>query len=113
LQGWREDWAECTLVLISATIKGRTKLVRFGDRVRASVQRWRELLVEIKRRGLPIRPWIAAGDEALGSWKVLDELFSADIIRDVGRKKALTYSTRYSSLAVRHDGSLTRDLSSA
>jgi hypothetical protein len=67
LQGWIEDQAECTLVLISATLKGRTKLVRFDDRVRESVQRWRELLVEIKRRGLFIQPGLQPVTRRLAS----------------------------------------------
>jgi len=43
--------------------------------VRESAQSWRELLVEVKRRGLKIAPEIAVGDGALGFWKALDEIF--------------------------------------
>ncbi|MBA1159180.1 IS256 family transposase [Microvirga mediterraneensis] len=75
LQARMEDQAECILVLIGATPEGKKELVGFQAGVRESAQSWRELLVEIKRRGLTIAPRIAVGDGALGFWKALDELF--------------------------------------
>ena len=42
--------------------------------MRESAQSWRELLVDVKRRGLAIAPEIAVGDGALGFWKALDEV---------------------------------------
>jgi putative transposase len=75
LQARMEDQAECILVLIGATPEGRKELVGFQSGVRESAQSWRELLVEIKRRGLSLAPRIAVGDGALGFWKALDELF--------------------------------------
>ncbi len=75
LQARMEDHAECILVLIGATPEGKKELVGFQAGVRESAQSWRELLVEIKRRGLSISPRIAVGDGALGFWKALDELF--------------------------------------
>src|SRR3954453_4527246 len=75
LQARMEDQAECMLVLIGATPEGKKELVGFQAGVRESAQSWRELLVEIKRRGLTIPPRLAVGDGALGFWKALDELF--------------------------------------
>jgi transposase-like protein len=75
LQVRMEDHAECMLVLIGATPEGKKELVGFQAGVRESAQSWRELLVEIKRRGLSLAPEIAVGDGALGFWKALDELF--------------------------------------
>jgi putative transposase len=75
LQARLEDHAECMLVLIGATPEGRKELVGFQVGVRESAQSWRELLVEVKRRGLTAAPEIAVGDGALGFWKALDELF--------------------------------------
>ncbi len=43
--------------------------------MRESAQSWRELLVDVKRRGLSIAPEIAVGDGALGFWRALDEVF--------------------------------------
>jgi putative transposase len=75
LQARMEDHSECMLVLIGATPEGKKELVGFQAGVRESTQSWRELLVEITRRGLSIPPQIAVGDGALGFWKALDELF--------------------------------------
>ena len=70
-----EDHAECMLVLIGATPEGKKELVGFQVGIRESAQSWRELLVEVKRRGLAIAPEIAVGDGALGFWKALDEVW--------------------------------------
>ena len=75
LQVRMEEHAECMLVLIGATPEGRKELVGFQVGVRESAQSWRELLIEVKRRGLTIAPEIAVGDGALGFWKALDEIY--------------------------------------
>ena len=75
LQARMEEHAECMLVLIGATPEGRKELVGFQVGVRESAQSWRELLLEVKRRGLAVAPEIAVGDGALGFWKALDELY--------------------------------------
>src|SRR3954463_13098763 len=43
--------------------------------VRESAQSWRELLVDLKARGLAIAPELATGDGALGFWKALEEVW--------------------------------------
>ena len=75
LQARMEEHAECMLVLIGATPEGKKELVGFQVGVRESTQSWRELLVEVKRRGLSLAPEIAVGDGALGFWRALDEVF--------------------------------------
>lgn len=75
LQARMEDHAECMLVLIGAPPEGRKELVGFQVGVRESAQSWRELLIEVKRRGLAIAPEIAVGDGALGFWKAFDEVY--------------------------------------
>src|SRR2546426_785831 len=47
----------------------------FQTGVRESAQSWRELLVDIKQRGLEIAPDLAVGDGALGFWKAIEEVF--------------------------------------
>ena len=74
LQARMEDHAECMLVLIGATPEGKKELVGFQTGIREGAQSWRELLVDVKRRGLKIAPDLAVGDGALGFWKALDEL---------------------------------------
>ena len=75
LQARMEPTAECMLVLIGATPQGKKELVGFQIGVRESAQSWRELLVDIKRRGLEIAPDLAIGDGALGFWKAIEEVF--------------------------------------
>jgi putative transposase len=74
LQARMEDHAECMLVLIGATPEGKKELVGFQTGIRESAQSWRELLVDVKDRGLKITPDLAVGDGALGFWKALDEV---------------------------------------
>jgi putative transposase len=75
LQARMEPQAECMLVLIGATPEGKKELLGFQTGMRESAQSWRELLVDLKARGLSIAPEIAVGDGALGFWKALDEIF--------------------------------------
>ena len=75
LQARMEDHGECMLVLIGATPEGRKELVGFQVGIRESAQSWRELLVDLKARGLAGAPEIAVGDGALGFWKALDEVW--------------------------------------
>ena len=75
LQARMEEQAECMLVLIGATPEGKKELVGFQVGVRESAQSWRELLVDVKRRGLSLAPEIAVSDGALGFWTAPDEVF--------------------------------------
>ena len=72
LQARMEPQAECMLVLIGATPEGKKELLGFQVGMRESTQSWRELLVDLKARGLTIAPELATGDGALGFWKALD-----------------------------------------
>jgi len=74
LQARMEPQAECMLVLIGATPEGKKELVGFQVGMRESAQSWRELLVDLKARGLAIAPELATGDGALGFWKALEEV---------------------------------------
>ena len=75
LQARMEPQAECMLVILGATPEGKKEIVGFQVGVRESAQSWRELLVDIKARGLGVPPEIAVGDGAMGFWKALDEVF--------------------------------------
>src|SRR6188472_3416886 len=72
LQARMEPQAECMLVLIGATPEGKKELLGFQVGIRESAQSWRELLVDLKARGLVIAPELATGDGALGFWKALE-----------------------------------------
>ena len=75
LQARLEPQAECMLVIIGATAEGRKELVGFQTGLRESAQSWRELLADVKARGLAVAPELAVGDGALGLWKALEEVF--------------------------------------
>ena len=75
LQARMEPQAECMLVLMGATPEGRKELIGFQTGMRESAQSWKELLVDLKARGLSNAPEVAVGDGALGFWKALDEAF--------------------------------------
>src|SRR5215208_5990182 len=70
-----EDRAQCILVIIGATPEGRKELVGFTDGIRESAESWRELLLDLKRRGLSVAPELAVADGALGFWKALGEVW--------------------------------------
>ena len=75
LQARLEDEKQCILVIIGATPEGRKELVGFSDGARESAHDWRELLLDLKRRGLSIAPRLAVADGALGFWKALGEVW--------------------------------------
>jgi len=66
LQARMEPQAECMLVVIGATPEGKKELVGFQTGFRESAQSWKELLVDLKARGLALAPELAVGDGALG-----------------------------------------------
>jgi putative transposase len=75
LQARMEPQAECMLVLIGATPEGKKELLGFQVGMRESAQSWRELLADLKGRGLAVAPELATGDGALGFWKALEAVF--------------------------------------
>src|SRR5215213_5638150 len=75
VQARLEDAAQCLLVIIGATPEGKKELVGLSDGVRESAQSWKELLLDLKRRGLAIAPELAVADGALGFWQALEEVW--------------------------------------
>jgi putative transposase len=51
------------------------ELVGIWDGYRESEQSWKELLLDLKRRGLKIGPKLAIGDGGLGFWKALPQAY--------------------------------------
>jgi len=72
-----EDASQCILVVIGATADGKKQCLAMGDGYRESEQSWKELLLDLKQRGLQIDPKLATGDGALGFWKALPQVFGA------------------------------------
>jgi transposase-like protein len=70
-----EDARQCMLVVIGATKDGRKELLGLTDGYRESEASWKELLLELKERGLTVDPKLAIGDGSLGFWKALPQVF--------------------------------------
>lgn len=67
---------QCVLVIVGADEYGRKELLAMTDGFRESTQSWRELLLDLKRRGLKQDPKLAIGDGALGFRAALREVFA-------------------------------------
>ncbi len=70
-----EQDRQCILVMMGATADGKKELIAVADGFRESEQCWKELLLDVKNRGLAIDPKLAVGDGALGFWKALGQVF--------------------------------------
>jgi len=64
----------CLLVMMGVDERGQKVLLAVEDGHRESAQSWRELLVDLKARGLE-PPALAIGDGALGFWAALEEVY--------------------------------------
>lgn len=70
-----ENERSCILVIMGADKHGNKELVAVSDGYRESKLSWREILLDLKKRGLTIAPKLAIGDGALAFWAALDEVF--------------------------------------
>jgi putative transposase len=75
LEARLEDEKQCILVIIGTTPEGRKELVGFTDGARESAHDWRDLLLDLKRRGLDVAPELMIADGALGFWKAAGEVW--------------------------------------
>lgn len=75
VQARLEDNAQCLLVIIGATPEGKKELVGLIDGVRESALSWKQLLLDLKRRGLESGPQLAVADGALGFWQAIEEVW--------------------------------------
>ena len=66
---------QCILVLMGATRDGTKELIAITDGYRESEQSWRELLLDVRARGLTIDPELAIGDGGLGFWGAVRKVF--------------------------------------
>lgn len=57
------------LVMIGARKDGTKELLAVSDGERESALSWRELLLDLKQRGMTDAPLLAIADGALGFWK--------------------------------------------
>lgn len=69
----------CVLVIIGALADGTKELVGLYDGERESKLSWKELLSDLKNRGMTTAPKVAIGDGALGFWAALEEEYPGTI----------------------------------
>lgn len=70
-----EDDRSCILVIMAADKYGNKELLAVSDGYRESKLSWREMLLDLKQRGLSFAPKLATGDGGLGFWAALGEVF--------------------------------------
>lgn len=70
-----DDERSCILVIIGADRDGNKELLAVEDGYRESKLAWKEILLDLKRRGLEKVPKLAIGDGALGFWAAVAEVF--------------------------------------
>lgn len=71
----RMDEKQCVLVIIGADEYGQKEILGLVDGYRESSQSWRELLLDLKHRGLTHPPKLAIADGALGFWGAVREVY--------------------------------------
>ena len=70
-----DEEKSCILAIMGADAEGKKELLAVSDGYRESKASWREMLLDLKRRGMKDGPKLAIGDGALGSWAALREVF--------------------------------------
>jgi hypothetical protein len=71
-----QDRAHCILVIIGAKPDGNKELVGLTHGIRGSPLLWKELLLDLKHRGLDLAPKLVVADGALGFWKAVGKVWS-------------------------------------
>ena len=66
---------QCLLVILGVTPEGGKQRIAIGDGYRESKESWKEILLDLKQRGLQAGPLLAIGDGAMGFWAAMSEVF--------------------------------------
>lgn len=74
-QARMEDARDCVLVVLGVTDTGFKELLAIEDGFRESKDSWKDVLNDLKRRGLKKPPFLAVGDGALGFWGAATEVY--------------------------------------
>jgi transposase-like protein len=82
------DERPCLLVIVGTLVDGTKELVAIWDGQRESKISWKELLSDLKRRGINKGPRLAIGDGSLGFWAALEEEYPK-----VGQQRCWVHKT--------------------
>jgi putative transposase len=77
----------CALVIIGVNERGEKHFLAIEDGVRESTQSWREVLLNLKSRGMNT-PKLAIGDGAMGFWAALEE-----VLPETGQQRCWMHKT--------------------
>ena len=69
---------------------GKKELLAIQDGDRESEPSWKELLLDLKHRGLAVDPKLAIGEGALGFWKALPRSLEPPVDNGVGSTRRPT-----------------------
>ncbi len=70
-----DEERSCILIIMGSDAQGNKELIALSDGYRESKIAWREMLLDLKKRGLQKLPKLAIGDGGLGFWAALAEVF--------------------------------------
>ena len=70
-----DDSRSCILIIMAADKYGNKELVAVSDGYRESTISWKEMLLDLKARGLKVDPSLSVGDGGLGFWAALSEVY--------------------------------------
>jgi putative transposase len=84
----------CILVLMGATADGTKELIAVQDGVRENATSWRQVLLDLKHRGLAQAPLLAVGDGALGFWTAAQEIWPETVQQRCWFHKAANVLTK-------------------
>jgi len=73
----RMDDRQCLLVIVGADEFGKKELVAVQGGVRECEHSWREVLLDLKQRGLVNAPKLCVGDGAMGFWTALKKEYGS------------------------------------
>jgi transposase-like protein len=76
-----EDERSCLLVIIGANSAGDKELLAFSDGFRESKQSWKEVILDLKARGLSKAPNLAVADGAMGFQAAMSEVWPSTVIQ--------------------------------
>jgi putative transposase len=105
-----EEGRACILVVIGANYQGKKELLAVRDGYRESEQSWKELLLELKGRGLETDPKLAIADGALGFWKALPQVFPTTRAQRCWFHKSLNVLDKMAKSVRQRANSMLRDI---
>ena len=70
-----DDNRQCMLVIIGADEYGQKDVLAISDGFRENADSWKDLLKDLKARGMTVPPQLAIGDGAIGFWTALRDVY--------------------------------------